>query len=126
MTLVNPVSPVTPDAGRRRVPRRSFRAPVGILLKGIYAVERCYQLGEGGMMMDCKDQKLKQGDLLALSFFLPTGLVVMVRGIVRGVIAAKDTMPERYGIEFQNLGFQYKRAIRNFVAAATKDDGHSN
>lgn len=115
-----------PGAGRRRVPRRTFKAPVGVLIGGQYAVERAYQLGEGGMMVDCRRGKLKEGTKLALNFFLPGGQVVMVRGIVRAVIPAKEGLPERYGLEFMNLGFQFKRAIRNFVAAATREDGHSS
>ncbi len=110
---------------RRRVPRRLFKAPVGVLIAGKYAIERAYQLGEGGMMVDCKRGKLKEGTGLALNFFLPSGEIVLVRGIIRAVVPAKDGAPERYGIEFVNLGFQFKRAIRNFVAAATREDGHS-
>lgn len=113
-----------PMTGRRRVPRRTFRAPTGILAHGVYSVERCYQVGEGGIMIDSKNRKFKEGDLLAVNFFLPSGLAVMVRGTIRNVVAAQNKYPERYGVEFNNLGFQYKRAIRNFVAAATKDDGH--
>ena len=124
MTPANPASQ-NAGAGRRRVPRRTYKAPVGVLMGGEYAVERAYQLGEGGMMLDCKRGKLKEGTKLALNFFLPGGQVVMVRGVVRAVIAPKEGVPERYGIEFSNLGFQYKRAIRNFVAAATREDGHS-
>lgn len=110
---------------RRRVPRRTFRAPAGVLIGGKYSVQRAYQLGEGGMMVDCKEQRLKEGRNLVLSFFLPNQGLVMVRGIVRGIIPAKDGQPERYGVEFLNLGFQHKRAIRNFVAAATREDGPS-
>ena len=126
---MTPASPVHNDKnagiGARRVPRRTFKAPVGVLRAGKYAVERAYQLGEGGMMVDCKGQKMAQDDLLVVNFFLPDGQIVMVRGTVRAIIAGKDGMPQRYGIEFSNLGFQAKRAIRNFVAAATREDGHS-
>ncbi len=111
--------------GRRRVPRRTFKAPVGVLIGGQYSVERAFQLGEGGMMIDCKGQKLKAGTQTVLNFFLPDGNIVMVRGIVRAMIAPKDGVPECYGLEFLNLGFHHKRAIRNFVAAATREDGQS-
>ncbi len=110
---------------RRRVPRRTFKAPVGVLMDGKYVVQRAYQLGEGGMMVDCKSRKLVAGKNLVLNFFLPDGSIVMVRGIVRAVVPAKDGQPERYGLEFLNLEFQSKRAIRNFVAAASREDGHS-
>ena len=74
------------------------------------------------MMIACSD-KLAAGTLMILNFYLPSSAIIMVRGVVRNVVPAKDGQPERYGIEFLNLGFQYKREIRNYVAAATKSDG---
>jgi len=126
---MTPASPVHNDknagVGRRRVPRRTFKAPVGVLIDARYEVERAYQLGEGGMMIDSQRGKLTEGKHLVVNFFLPDGTIVMVRGIVRALIPAKDKEPDRYGLEFLNLGFQAKRAIRNFVAAATREDGQS-
>ena len=112
--------------GRRRVPRRTFDANVGILLGGRYTLERSYQVGEGGMMISIQDTCLRENVQIVLSFFLPGQALIMVRGIVRSVIPAKDAKPERYGIEFLNLEFQSKREIRNFVAAATQTDGHAS
>lgn len=108
-----------PISGRRRVPRRAFEAKVGILLAGRYNIERSYQVGEGGMMISCAQDKLEEGIQLVVNFFLPSGSLVMVRGIVRSVIEAASGHPKRYGVEFVNVGFQSKREIRNFVAAAT-------
>lgn len=76
------------------------------------------------MMVTSSDIQLVEGMMIAVNFFLPSGVLVMVRGIVRAVVPAKDKLPLRYGIEFVNLGFHYKREIRNFVAAATRGDGH--
>lgn len=109
--------------GRRRVPRRLFEAPVGILLHGKYTLQRSFQVGEGGMMISSAVD-MNAGELLALSFFLPGGVMLMVRGVVRSVLPAKDNLPKRYGIEFVNLDFQHKRGIRNFVAAATSLDSY--
>jgi hypothetical protein len=50
----------------------------------------------------------------------------MVRGVVRNVVRSNDGKPVRYGVEFLNVGFQSKREIRNFVAAATREDGQLN
>lgn len=108
--------------GRRRVPRRSFDAAVGILLHGKYGLQRSWQVGEGGMMISC-NQKITVGTLMVLNFYLPSGAIVMVRGVVRNVVPPAKSFPERYGVEFLNLGFQYKREIRNFVAAITTVDG---
>ena len=112
-----------PISGRRRVPRRTFEANVGVLLSGVYKVEQAHQVGEGGMMISCSEEVLNEGRNLAMSFFLPSGELIMVRGIVRAVVPAKGKNGARYGIEFLEVGFQYKRAIRNFVAAATRVDG---
>jgi len=107
---------------RRRVPRRSFDNPAGILKSGKYQMNRAYQLGEGGMMIGA-NEPMQVGTLLVVSFYVQTSTLILVRAIVRSVIPAEAGLPERYGLEFLNLGFQLKRAIRNFVAAATRSDG---
>ena len=112
-----------PNIGRRRVPRRYFDSLVGVLVQGEYTINHAYQVGEGGMMVDCEGKSLKEGDRLAASFYLPGGKLILVRGIVRAVVQAKDGKPQRYGIEFIDLDFHFKREIRNFVAAATRADG---
>jgi PilZ domain len=115
-----------PISGRRRVPRRAFEGNVGVLLAGIYGIERSYQVGEGGMMISCAQHKLNEGIQIVVNFFLPSGSLIMVRGVVRSVIESRDGLPERYGIEFVNVGFQSKREIRNFVAAATSGTAGSH
>ena len=109
-----------PGVGRRRVPRRLFEAPIGMLLHGTYSLQRTYQVGEGGMMVSAP-QDLVEGERMIISFYLPGVPLIIVRGIVRSVIPENGNNAERYGVEFENLGFQHKREIRNFVAAATRD-----
>jgi hypothetical protein len=111
-----------PPTSRRRVPRREFECPVGVLLHGQYQMERAYQVGEGGMMISCQG-KMEEGTQMVINFFLKPGVLVIVRGVVRGVVAKTSGPNDRYGIEFLNLGFQFKREIRNFVAAAKGLDG---
>ncbi len=84
---------------------------------------RSYQVGEGGMMVDCWEP-LPEGTLVLVNFFLTATLIVIVRGVVRSTLKANKTQPDRYGIEFVNLGFHFKREIRNFVASATHLDGN--
>jgi hypothetical protein len=110
------------NSGRRRVPRRSFDAVAGVLVRGKYVMERAYQLGEGGMMIGSQTE-LTVGSQVVVSFFINTNLLIIVRGVVRSVNPAKDRTPARYGLEFLNLGFQFKREIRNFVAAGARLDG---
>jgi hypothetical protein len=107
------------NLGRRRVPRRTFESPVGVLVDGLYELERAYQVGEGGMMISCRNRELEVGKSIVISFYLPTSSTIIVRGVVRSVTPADETRPARYGVEFVALDFQYKREIRNFVASAT-------
>jgi len=107
------------NLGRRRVPRRAFESPIGLLAKGGYELEQSYQVGEGGMMFS-SSRKLVVGQQVVISFYLPDSpATIVVRGIVRSTIPSKDGLNEKYGVEFLTLGFQYKREIRNFVASAT-------
>jgi hypothetical protein len=106
----------TKELGRRRVPRRDYEAPIGLLVDGVYTVERCYQVGEGGMMIS-SERPLKELDPLVISFFVFNKSIV-VRGEVRSVTPGSDHSQTRYGIEFLGLGFVYKREIRNLVASA--------
>lgn len=103
--------------GRRRVPRRDFEADVGVLAAGVYQMERCLQVGEGGMMILC-ERPLVTGQTVVVSFYLPNSSPIIVSAQVRYVVAADETNPVRYGLEFVRLNFQYKREIRNYVASA--------
>jgi hypothetical protein len=107
----------TQPTQRRRVPRRDFLAPVGVLLHGQYSMERSFQVGEGGMMISSQTP-IEVGTLVVCTFYLSTEMPIIVRGAVRSV--AQDEPQVRYGVEFINLGFQYKRAIRTFVAAGSR------
>lgn len=106
------------DLGRRRVPRRDFESSIGILYAGGYRLERSFQVGEGGMLISSR-RPLKEGDRLVISFFM-SNIPIVVQGIVRNVVPAAEGKPERYGIEFLNLEFSFKREIRNYVASATR------
>lgn len=110
--------------GRRRVPRRTFESPIGALVAGRFSVQRSYQVGEGGMMVS-SEIELSEGQRVVVSFFLPGTGMIIVRGRVRNVVEADEGYPVRYGLEFETLGFHHKRDVRNFVAAATRIEGHS-
>jgi hypothetical protein len=84
-------------------------------------MERSYQVGEGGMMVTSRTP-LSVGENAVVSFFLEDFVSpIMARAVVRSIVPAADGRPERYGMEFLNLEFQWKRRIRNFVAAAPTD-----
>lgn len=117
-------APATKKAamGRRRVPRRSFEDPVGVLNRGQYSIQQAFQVGEGGMMISSTEE-LKISDRLVVNFALQSAMTVIVRAVVRNILPAENGLPIRYGIEFVNLEFNFKREIRNFVASATMSDG---
>ena len=105
--------------GRRRVPRRPMRRRIGILVAGEYYLATSYEIGEGGMLVDCS-VPLNKDDRLVITIRMP--------GVMQGVImskvvyilqpASKDE-PIKYGLVFENVEFELKRQVRNFVAANT-------
>jgi hypothetical protein len=97
---------------------------IGALIAGEYRLERAFQVGEGGMMLS-SSRPLHTGDRLVVTFTLTKTVMIVVRGIVRSLIPEQNGLPPRYGIEFENLGFQFKREIRNYVAAATHAEGRT-
>jgi len=109
-------------AGRRRVPRRAFESPVGLLAGGEYDIQSSLQVGEGGMLLG-SNRPLKVGDSVLVNFFISSALMVIVRGAVRYQL--KDR-PHCFGLEFDKLEFNFKREIRNFVAAATRGESENN
>ncbi len=76
--------------------------------------------------MICTPSKVAEGCQILTTFYLISGPLIIVRGVVRSVIPAQGKLPERYGLEFLNLSFHFKREIRNFVAAATYIDGNTS
>ena len=55
------------------------------MLHGEYKMERCYQVGEGGMMI-CSRFSLSVGEQVVVSFFMTFGSLIIVRGVVRSVV----------------------------------------
>ncbi len=104
------------QTNRRRVPRRTFKASVGVLHAGRYSIGKSLQVGEGGMSLLANF--LKAGDRVVVTFQIPAGSLVCVRGLIR-YTEIGDTMS--VGIQFENLDFHFKRELRNFVARATQD-----
>lgn len=108
---------------QRRVPRRNYGGPVGVLAGGQYIIERATQVGEGGMMVST-ERAFAAGDQMVMSFALADGAIIIVRAVVRNFQAPRRgpgiDEPARIGVEFVNLEFHYKRQIRNFVASATE------
>lgn len=97
---------------RRRVPRRVYKKPIGLLYLGEYQVGLSHELGEGGMLIE-SSRELSLGDLILVTFHVPGILNTTCRAEIR--YQAPD-VEGIYGIEFKNLDFDVKRLIRKYVA----------
>lgn len=103
---------------RRRVPRRPIENRVGLLHKGKYSVTWAYEIGEGGMLISTP-LRMDKDDRIVIT--------LRIADVFEGVLIGKivhlyeDTTGDqyRYGIQFEEVDFEMRRKIRNFVAAAT-------
>jgi hypothetical protein len=105
------------QVARRRVPRRPIQIAVGLLAKGIYYISRAHELGEGGMLIESQNP-LGIGQHIVVTIRIP--------GILQGAIVCKvdyelaatiKGAANRYGVLFEDVEFDLKRKIRNFVAS---------
>lgn len=104
---------------RRNYPRRQFKRTVGVLYKGQYFLSQAGEIGEGGMSI-LSDMVLTEGEPLMVSFQIPGGAFVCLRGEVRST--HKTTKPEDasmviHGLAFLSVEFALKRQIRSFVSS---------
>lgn len=103
---------------RRRVPRRTVHSSVGILHNGIYQVAACHEIGEGGLLISSL-AKLAEDDRVVVTLRIPGVLNGVLIGKVVYAMASETQEHARYGVMFDDVGFEVKRKIRNFVASAT-------
>ncbi|MGZ3743298.1 MAG: PilZ domain-containing protein [Pseudobdellovibrionaceae bacterium] len=99
---------------RRKFPRRSLAKKVGVLFGGQYFICHSGEIGEGGMSI-VSEYALTEGRELVLSFQIPQGTFVTLRGVIR------STKPDQgvvtHGIAFDSIPLGFKRQIRTFVSA---------
>lgn len=99
---------------RRKFPRRSLSKKVGVLFGGEYFICSSGEIGEGGISIQ-SEYALTEGRDLVLSFQIPHGSFITLRGQIRSV-SVKDGMAH-HGIAFENVPLAFKRQIRAFVSA---------
>lgn len=99
---------------RRKFPRRSISKKVGVLFDGQYFTCVSGEIGEGGMSI-LSEYALTEGRELVLSFQIPEGTFVTLRGQIKSV-TAKDGVVT-HGIAFGEIPLAFKRQIRAFVSA---------
>lgn len=107
----------SPHEKRRRVPRRPIERKIGLLVAGQYALSKVYEIGEGGALIE-SPFPLKQGQRAVISFRIPGVLNGVVLSRVVYVLQPKEAGEGlRYGMQFEQIEFDLKRKIRNFVAS---------
>jgi len=101
---------------RRKFPRRILRKKIGVLFGGEYFVCDSGEIGEGGMSI-IGEYALTEGRELVLSFQIPNGAFVTLRGLIRSVTSQQGKAV--HGIAFDEIPLAFKRQIRAFVSART-------
>ena len=104
---------------RRRVPRRIYKKPIGLLYQGEYHVGVSHEIGEGGMLIEAHSE-LDLENLILITFHVPGILNTTCRAEVRYKSPNSDV--HLYGVEFLNLDFDVKRLIRKYVAQRSMDE----
>ncbi len=104
---------------RRKYPRRAFMRLTGVLLAGRYEIYKAGEIGEGGMSL-YGDKALPEGQDIVLSFQIPGGDFVSIRGMVRSSKNREGRFT--HGLSFEAIEFAHKRQIRAFVSSRSSDD----
>ncbi len=101
---------------KRQYPRRSMRRQVGVLCDGAYFVAESGEIGEGGMSI-VSEFVLTEGHRVLVSFQIPNGDFVFLRGNVRSTEKKMGDLMVTHGLSFSEVPFSVKRQIRSFVSA---------
>jgi len=101
---------------RRKFPRRPLQKKVGVLFDGQYIICSSGEIGEGGMSI-LSEYAFTEGRELVVSFQIPNGTFVTLRGTIRTVIPNDELVT--HGIAFDEIPLAFKRQIRAFVSART-------
>jgi hypothetical protein len=103
--------------GRRRVPRRGIEMRVGLLISGQYHLANAYEIGEGGMLVD-SPVPIAENQRIVISFRIPGVLYGVILSRIVYVLKPKKAGDKmKFGVQFEQVDFDIKRKIRNFVAS---------
>ena len=83
---------------------------------GNYVVSTAIEIGEGGLSLTSKTAVAVDLDLV-LSFQIPSGGFVSVRGEIKTCRQNPEKTGYILGFAFRNLVFERKREIRSYVSA---------
>ncbi len=117
-----------PSATNRRAPRRLYRRPVGVMVRGHYVVLDGRSLSEGGVLVALGDrgdhstlsrmslEELPVDAQLTVSMILPAGVTLVLRG--RVIYHEGDhSSGHSIGIKFSLVPVHQRREIRNYVSS---------
>ncbi|MDF1580615.1 MAG: response regulator [Desulfuromonadales bacterium] len=108
----------------RRDKRVSCRTTVEFRINGLDRQGLSHDLSKNGVYVECREA-LKQGDHVYLSFLLPTisSHKIQARGRIawvnQGFPRTNNSLPQGFGIEFQNLDSICRRMVEEYVKKAT-------
>lgn len=118
-----------PGIEARRVPRRVFSRPIGLMRHGDYQVVQALQLSEGGMLIQTTTEQAKLGykvgDTIVATLIIPGGRAVVTRGEIIYTRPGSNTGELQFGIRFQPLAIQQRRFVRIYVTAKTQAEAEA-
>lgn len=74
------------------------------------------EIGEGGMSLHT-DMVMQEGEPIVVSFQIPGGQFVSLRGEIRSTVKAEKPGIVIHGLAFINVEFGTKRMIRAYVSS---------
>ena len=94
---------------------------MGLLTQGQYHLSDSKEIGEGGIRI-VSPYALNKGQRIVLTFFVGPKRFITVTGSV--VYAAPIALKGEaaYGVKFENLVFEGRRMIRDYIAMKTAEE----
>jgi c-di-GMP-binding flagellar brake protein YcgR len=100
----------------KRIPRRLYDRPVGILCESKYTMERSVDVGEEGMLVRAT-RPLNEGDNVLVNFWMDKIGYVIIPAQIRWIKNDEKTKEQFFGLFFLKVSFEYRRALRTYIAA---------
>ncbi len=106
----------TDSDNAKRISRRLYERCVGILCDSLYTMEQSVDVGEEGMLVRSA-RHLKEGQNVLVNFWMDKIGYVILPAQIRWVKEDKTTGHQFFGLFFLKVSFDYRRALRTYIAA---------
>ncbi len=110
-----------PSDSAKRLARRIYERAVGVLCDSKYTMEMSVDVGEEGMLVR-SSRHLKEGQNVLLNFWMDKVGYVIVPAQIRWVKNDPGTSEQFFGLFFLKVSFDYRRALRTYIAAKPKSE----